>query len=205
MANAPAVLIPTEGGSPDVAAGFYDVNDETHVVGLIGSENGKLLWRSESLPGENLRGIGSDGTYVFAASGSTLYAYRIDDGSLVWQAVMPDELNYSTGNLLIAGNRVLTLNLDRSFQAYDSASGRLVWSRRINGYDNMLRLVDGDILLFDYVGDSTDFSLIFLDPVDGSEERIFSLSCQYSEYSATSPDPSSGLVLDEAQDSLYLF
>ncbi len=205
VANGPAILAPSETGASDVAAAFYNVTDETYEVGLVEADTGKLRWRSDPLPGDGyVDGLAQAGGLVYAASGTDLLAFRADDGSLAWQAQMPDELNYGEASLLVTSGRVLTANLDQSVQAYDAATGTQGWSRRLGGYDRALRLVGGSLVVFDYVGDDYTYSLVFLDPADGSEERILTPSCQYSEYSQATLDPDSGFFYDEAENALTL-
>ncbi|MBI4733203.1 MAG: PQQ-binding-like beta-propeller repeat protein [Chloroflexi bacterium] len=205
VANGPAVLIPSESGASDVAAAFYNVTDETYEVGLVEADTGKLRWRSDPLPGDGyVDGLAQAGGLVYAASGADLLAFRADDGSLAWQAQMPDELNYSDSSLLVTGGRVLTANLDQSVQAYDALTGQQVWSRRLAGYDRTLRLIDNSLVLFDYVGDDYTYSLVFLDPADGSQQRLLTPTCQYNEYSQATLDPDSGFIYDEAENSVYL-
>ncbi|MEW6092974.1 MAG: PQQ-binding-like beta-propeller repeat protein, partial [Chloroflexota bacterium] len=205
VANGPAVLIPSDSGASDVAAAFYNVTDETYEVGLVEAETGKLRWRSEPLPGDGyVDGLAQAGGLVYAASGADLLAYRAEDGSLAWQTQMPDELNYSDDSLLVADGWVLTANLDQSVQAYDSVTGIQVWSRRLGGYDRSLRLIDSSLVVFDYVGDDYTYSLVFLDPADGSQERILTPFCQFSEYSQATLDPDSGFFYDEAASALTL-
>ncbi len=70
-----------------------------------------------------------------------LLAYRKSDGSLAWQAQMPDKLNYGNSTLLVTAGVVITTNADQSIQAYDAASGAQVWNKRLTGYDRTLRLM----------------------------------------------------------------
>lgn len=205
VANGPAVLIPSESGASDVAAAFYNVTDETYEVGLVEADTGRLRWRSAPLPGDGyVDGLAQAGGLVYAASGADLLAYRADDGSLVWQAQMSDELNYSDSNLLVTDGRVLTSNLDQSLQAYDALTGQQVWSRRLAGYDRTLRMIGSSLVLFDYVGDDYTYSLVFLDPADGSQQRLLTPTCQYNEYSQATLDPDSGFFYAEDDNALYL-
>ncbi|KAF0109115.1 MAG: hypothetical protein FD146_159 [Anaerolineaceae bacterium] len=200
IANGPAILLPDN----SVAAAFYNVNDESHLVGLVDGENGKLRWRSDPLPGDYVDGIAADGSLIFVASGADLLAFRAADGSLAWQAAMPDRLNYGEANMLVADGRVLTSNLDQSVQAYDAATGALVWSRRLSGYDHTLRLEGGSLVLFDYLGGDYTYSLLFLDPADGSQQRTITPICPANEFAPDSLKPNAGLYFDEAGSAIYL-
>lgn len=205
VANGPAVIWTSETGSPRLAVSFYNINDENNLIGMIDGNTGNLLWRSEPLPGDGMAdGIVQGGGLVYAACDMNLLAYRVEDGSLAWQTTMPDTLNYGEATLLVTAGRVLTMNVDQSVQAYDAQSGALVWSRRLGGYDRTLRLVDGGLLLFDYVNDDYEYDLLLLDPLDGSEAGMFTPECPISEYSSSSLSPSSGMLYDEGEEALYL-
>lgn len=204
IANGPAILIPSDSGAPDVAAAFYNGTDETYLVGLINAAGGKLTWQAEALSGDSyFDALAQDVDLVYAASDTNLLAYHKSDGSLAWQIVMPDTLNYSDFNLLISSGRVLVSNVDQSIRAYNASTGELVWERRISGYDRTLRMMDGSLVVVDYIGDSYDFGLIFLDPETGAEERVLTPACIYDEYTTITIDPDSPLLYDQSTNTLY--
>lgn len=206
VANGPAILVPSDPGNPDVAASFYNVSDETYQVGLLEAENGRLAWRSESLTGESsFDALAQDDEKIYAANSTRLLAYNKSDGSLAWQTSMPDRLNYSKATLLVTAGRVLTSNVDQSIQAYDAATGSQVWSRRLSGYDRALRMMGDSLVLVDYLGDSYDYGLIFIDPRTGSEQRTLAPGCVQDEYTTLTLDPDSPLIFDPASNSLIFF
>jgi outer membrane protein assembly factor BamB/ribosomal protein L7/L12 len=195
----------TTKGPMDVVSLFYNPDADTRLIGFLEGSTGKLRWQAEPLAGDGFaEAITTDDNQVYVANGTALLAYRKSDGSLAWQALMPDKLNYGRANLLIADGRVLTLNADQSLQAYDPATGSLVWSRRLAGYDRTLRLMGDSLVAIDYLDASYTYSLVFLDPADGSEQRILTPSCQVDQYSSVTLDPDSGLLYVEAENALYL-
>jgi len=60
------------------------------------------------------------------------------------------------------------------------------------------------LVLLDYIDDSYTYSLVFLNPADGSQKRVITPTCQYDEYSSNTLDTDSGLLYDEAENILYL-
>jgi outer membrane protein assembly factor BamB len=171
----------------------------------VEAESGKLRWRSEPLSGDGyVDTLAQSADLLYATSGTDLLAYRKNDGSLAWQAQMPDKLNHGETSLLVTDGRVLTMNLDQSVQAYDAQTGALAWSRRLAGYDRTLQLMGGSLVLLDYTGDDYTYSLVFLDPVTGAEQNIITPACPCSEYSSATLDTDSGLLYDEAENALYL-
>jgi LSD1 subclass zinc finger protein len=206
FAISPAILLTSEAGAPpDVATLFYNSDKDTRLVGLVDGNTGKLRWQAEPLSGDGYAdALAQSADLLYTASGTDLLAYRKNDGSLAWQAQMPDKLNYGESSLLVTVGRVLTMNLDQSIQAYDSLTGQQVWSRRLAGYDRTLRLMGGSLVLLDYTGDDYTYSLVFLDPVTGAEQNIITPACPYSEYSSATLGTDSGLLYDDAENALYL-
>jgi outer membrane protein assembly factor BamB/ribosomal protein L7/L12 len=206
FASGPAALIASEAGIPaDVVAMFYNPDADTRLIGLVDGSTGKLRWHASPLGGEGYAdGITAGGNLVYVANGPALLAYSTTDGSLAWQSQMPDRLNYGDSVILVVDDRVITLNADQSLQAYEAGTGNLLWSRRLAGYDRTLRLMEGSLVVLDYKDDTYTYNMIFLDPADGREQRIFDPSCQADQFSAATLDPDSGLLYSQAENALYL-
>lgn len=147
-------------------------------------------------------GLAQDNEQVYAASGTDLLAYRLSDGSLAWQVVMPDTLNYGENTLLVTTGRVIVSSVDQTIRAYNASTGALVWERRISGYDRTLRLMDSTLVVVDYIGESYDFGLIFLNPATGAEERTLAPGCLQDEYITITLDPDSPMLYDAATNTL---
>jgi len=204
--NGPAALISSgQGATADFALLLYNPDKDTRFIGLMDGATGKLRWQAPALSGDGYADAIVAGTdLVYAANSTDLLAYHAADGTLAWQAEMPDKLNYGTATMLVTAGRVITDNNDQSIQAYDAASGSLVWSRRLDGYDRVLRLIDNSLVLIDYVDTNHDFGLIFLDPATGSQQRVITPTCTYQDYSFDALDPDAGLAYDPAEGALYL-
>ena len=204
--NGPALLLSSAQDTlPDLAAAFYNPDKDAYLLGVVAGGNGKLLWKADLLPnGDSVDALAQSDDLVYAASGTNLLAYHKTDGSLAWQASMPDKLYSDQGNLLVSNGRVITYTLDQSVQAYDAGNGQQVWSRRMAGYDRTLRMVGNSLLLLDYIGDSYDYSLVFLDPGDGSQQRVITPTCQYDDNSSDTLDTDSGIVYDQGKNALFL-
>ena len=190
---------------PDITGLFYDVGKDVRMVGLVNGSTGRLGWRASPLAGDGFAdAILASGDLVYAATGTTLLAYHRSDGSLAWQTQMPDKLNYGDTPMLLTAGRVITLNTNETLQAYDAATGSLIWNRQLVGYDDTLRLMNGSLIVLDYVGGSHDYSLIYLNPVDGSQQLTFTPSCKIDEYSSDTLYLYAGLVYEQAENALYL-
>jgi outer membrane protein assembly factor BamB len=118
---------------------------------------------------------------------------------------MPDKLNYGDTTMMVVAGRIITINADQSLQAYDAATGSLAWNRRLSGYDRDLRLVDGFLAVLDYTEGTYDYSMYFLDPINGDEQRVITPSCPADQFSSSMLDVDSGLIYAEAENAIYVF
>jgi outer membrane protein assembly factor BamB len=203
--NSPVDLVPSENDiSPDIAALFYDPNADTRFIGLVDGTTGKLRWQAAKLSGEGFAEAVASGPHlVYAANETNLLAYQKSDGSLAWQAQMPDKLNYGSSTLLVTAGRVITNNADQTIQAYDAETGKLVWSKRLRGYDRALHLIGSDLVVIDYTDNDYHYGLIFLDPTNGDQKNTITPACTYNDYDFNiNSEP--GLVYDQAGKALFL-
>jgi outer membrane protein assembly factor BamB len=190
---------------PDFAALLFNPDKDTRFIGLIDGTTGKLRWQTEKMASDVYSSVISSGPdLLYSASGTDLLANRISDGSLVWQAQMPDKVNYGDSPLLVTAGRVITNNADQSLQAYDAETGRLVWSKRLAGYDRTLRLMDGSLVVIDYIDSDNNYGLVFLDPATGSQQRVITPTCTHQDYSYNALDTDSGLAYDQTAHALFL-
>jgi ribosomal protein L7/L12 len=130
------------GSPPDVAALFYKPDADTRLIGLVDGSTGKLRWQAEPLAGDGYAdaiAVGSDLVYV--ANGNALLAYQKSDGSLAWQAQMPDKLNFgetTTGDGWAGGEHEcgpITASLQRHHRkpGMEPAVGRVRPHSKANG------------------------------------------------------------------------
>jgi outer membrane protein assembly factor BamB/ribosomal protein L7/L12 len=201
-----AALIPSgTNASPDIAVWFYNSNADNRFIGLVGTEAGKLNWKAAPLAGDGyVDALAASPDLVYAASGTDLLAYHKSDGSLAWQAQMPDKLNYGDSTLLITDGRVITNNVDQSIQAYDAETGSLVWSRQMAAYDRALRLMGNSLVVVDYPNSDYNYGLVFLDPATGEQQNVLTPTCTHNDYSYNALGTNSDLAYDPAGNVLYL-
>ncbi len=160
--------------------------------------------RLPSYPGDGYaNGIASGPDLIYAANATDLLAYQKSDGSLAWQAQMPDKVNYGSDTLLVADGRVITNNADQTIQAYDAETGQLVWSKRLSGYDRSLRRMGNFLVVIDYIDNDYHYGLIFLDPATGDQKNLITPTCTYNDYTSDL-DTDTGLVYDQVENALYL-
>jgi outer membrane protein assembly factor BamB len=163
-----------------------------------------LRWQADKLSGDGFaNAVASGPDLVYAANATDLLAYKKSDGSLAWQARMPDKLNYGTSTLLVTAGRVITNNADQTIQAYDAGTGQLVWSKRLSGYDRSLRLIGTSLVVIDTIDNDYHYGLVFIDPASGDAQITLTPTCTYNDYES-GIDTDTGLVHDPAENALFL-
>jgi ribosomal protein L7/L12 len=203
--ESPLVLVSSSNGAaPEIAGVFFNADADTRSIGLVDPATGKLLWQGAKLAGDgNADAVASGPDLIYAASATTLLAYHKSDGSLAWQAQMPDKLNYGAATLLVTAGRVITNNADQTIQAYDAASGQQAWSKRLNGNDRTLRLMGNSLVVLDTTDSNNDYGLLFLDPATGTQQNVITPTCNFNDYNSYL-DTDAGLLYDQAGNALYL-
>jgi outer membrane protein assembly factor BamB/DNA-directed RNA polymerase subunit RPC12/RpoP len=206
VAMSPASFLQdTQTGKTAIISQFYNVNNETRLVGSVDSSKGKLLWQTGELPKDTfVDAILTDGTRVFYVSQDDLFAVNQTDGKPTWQIQMPDKLDYGKYSMVLKGDRLLAITQDRTLNAFNTSNGELVWKRVLSGYDREIRLMGERIVILDYPEGSTNYSIYFLNPSDGSQIKVINPICQAGEYEEDDFDPDSGILYDEGENALYL-
>lgn len=203
--NEPVALVASgQDTGPDIAALFYNTDADSRFIGLVDGTTGKLRWQAAKLSGDGFaNAVASGPDLVYAANGSDLLAYKKSDGSLAWQAQMPDKVNYGPSTLLVATGRVITNNADQTIQAYDAETGVLAWSKRLSGYDRTLRLMGDSLVVIDTIDNNYHYGLVFLDPATGAQKNLVTPTCTYNDYTSDI-DTDTGLIYDQAENALFL-
>ena len=211
-AMAPAEMVSTTpDNNPDVVSQIYHLDDEVDKIVWVETNPKKTRWVSSPFTGdERAELMAVDGSRIYLASGAKLFALNNADGSLAWQTRMTDKCITYEDNLFVLGGRVIVMTVDGTLQAFDAQTGSPAWSRQMQGHDRKLRVSGDRLLILDYVlGDDTYFELVFLNPVDGAEQVVISPVCYEGDdpgdvFSTEYFENDSGLILDDAKNSLYL-
>jgi len=201
----PLILVPSgASAAPQIAGVFYNPDADTRSIGLVDPATGKLLWQAAKLSGVgNPEAVASGPDLIYVANATDLLAYHKSDGSLAWQAQMPDKLNYGASTILVTAGRVITNNADQSIQAYDAGTGHQVWTKRLAGNDQTLRLMGTSLVVMDYTDSNSDYGLLFLDPATGTQQNVINPTCTNNN-STSNLDIDSELLYDQAGNALYL-
>jgi LSD1 subclass zinc finger protein len=196
---------------PDIVSQIYHPDDEVDKIIWVETNPKKTRWVSSPFSGdERAELMAVNGNLVYVASGAKLIALNDVDGSIAWQTRMTDKCVSYEDNLFVMGGRVIVMTIDGNLQAFDAQTGSPAWSRQMKGHDRKLRVSGDRLLILDFVlGNDSYFELVFLNPVDGSEQMVISPACfegndRDKAFSTEFFENNDGLVLDEAKNSLFL-
>jgi outer membrane protein assembly factor BamB len=201
-----AILLASEAGTlPDIVSQFYNAEDDTRLVGRLNGENGKLKWKTNPLPeGGSVDAMLVGDKRVFIVTGKTLLAYNSNNGRAAWQVEMPDKLDVGKQTLAAIDGYVLALTLDRSLRAYEAETGDLAWSKPLRGFFRGIWVFGESLAYVDYLEGGSDYSIIFINPADGSLLSTITPTCTTDQPRLEKLESDSGIVYDAAENSLYL-
>jgi outer membrane protein assembly factor BamB len=194
----PFILVPSAADGPaDVVAMSYDLSDETYAVGRLSLTEKKFLWRAPAVESiSDVRQLAANDTTLFLVEKDThLKALSLADGSLLWQSELVDKIGYGETPLSVQGDRVVAISQDYTLQAFDAATGKMAWSRRLESSASDFTLLSQSVAVIDDADEQT--SLFLLNLSDGSERARITPSCER-------PD-SPGWTSEISTSSAYVF
>lgn len=196
-------LLPGPHGADDV---LLSLSGTGHELGLFDGERRTLRWHAGSFARPVQRDdVVADATRVFVVDNPRLTALSLKDGVELWQSALLTELSSCTGCLRVMKDRVVVLQKDGTIQAFDAASGRVVWSLRLERYPRRL-FAAGDALLVEHItlGRHERADLDVVDPVDGSTLRTMQPSCLNSAFHRPErPNDGTPLLFDRQGTTMF--
>lgn len=186
--------LPGEPSAPPavVTTGAHYDNGKTiwQVLRLDGTDNA-TTWVSAGLTDNEEPALVADRTNVYAASGSTLYAIRLSDGVIAWKGALADDfLTSSCADCLTRfPANVVVKTKDDTLQSFDTATGKLAWSKTLDRGSDKPTATAGARLLArdDEARDHKVFDII--DPATGAVTNTIDPAC---------PDPERPTSVDHA-------
>ncbi len=169
-------------------------NDQLGVQLLVTAyqEDGSLLigfdpttrregWRSPLLSAATHElGIFSDAQRVDIADGAALMALDRENGAVVWQTSLANNLQSSCPEqaacLQQIGGQVVALTRDGTVQAFVGATGAPLWSRRLNSTPRQLMAAHDQVLALDTNADNGAIVLV-LDSATGDVQHEIAPTC----------------------------
>jgi outer membrane protein assembly factor BamB len=197
-------------GEPSAPLGFvalvsrYENGAVRWRIAKVDGSSGKEQWVSADLPEGTTRvGILADTNNAYVATGRQVRALKLSDGSAEWQGSLTDEFQgVCTNCFWLVGERLIVRSNDGVIQAFDTASGRAVWSRRLAQVSNQAFLAGPHLFIID--GAAGKQVPVVVNPADGVELRQVPVTCQrpgssFVEHldtsSAVLPAPADGSVI----------
>ena len=192
------------GGSTDA---LVALDGDGHAVGLFDGRKHTLRWRAGAFskaPGPTA--VTFDSQRVVVVEDSRVTALSLKDGASLWQASLLTELNAGCSDCLRAlKERVVALQKDGTLQAFDAATGQVVWSLKLESQPRRLFAVGGHLIVERIVqGRKAQADIDVVDPADGSTIRTMRPSCINSAFHRPErPNDGTPLLFDEAGQSMY--
>lgn len=182
--------------------------DLERMIVKIGSD-GKMVWRAEPLAEASAylypKHMASAEGVVYVAVADTLFAYRLGDGTTIWQASLSDSLHPNCVDCLqLLAGYVVVLSSDGRVQGFDAQTGEDRWSRELDASGNDMYRIGGAAVVFD--ADDAGSALFFLDPATGAVTRRLTSTCTRADgfFSSDLDDYGTTLLYDEPTEALYL-
>ena len=194
-------------GPPDVIVLTYHINDEIDTLSYIDGVNHTLRWDSPPLSEDAYNAVVVvDATQVYVADRARLLALQRADGQLAWETALSDSVGTSCEECLrVLGDRVVVLSEDGTLQAFESATGRPVWSHRLNETPRRLMVLNGQPAVLDEISqERQEVALHVWDPAGGELVQRIAPQCS-EEHHTEDLELYSPVVVDPAGDAVYFF
>lgn len=174
----------------------------SNIIYALDKYDGTIRWTYQMDEFSVTKPLLKDNAFFTATAGGTMYKVDVSDGSLIWEVTLSD---FSWDNSITAdgaGMIYLALYGDRTINAYDEATGDLVWSYQLrrgslsfnayhnevlfisdtSGYVYALDSASGTFIWENKLGDVIDISsptisggLLFIGTRDFEEGSFFAL------------------------------
>lgn len=143
-------------GAVEEADGTYDLfifgrDGDAYRLYRIADDPRQIRWTTEPLgTSVNWRRLVTGAGQVFVTSDTRLTAVSLDDGTTSWTTSLVAEVPLVCATCLhVVDGRLVVLQKNGSLQAFDAATGALVWDRRLAGMPRELPLVGGRLAVRD--------------------------------------------------------
>lgn len=176
-------------GEPAANPSFLTVStryDGGRTVGQVLRFNGtdnKAVWSSADVAdiGDSSP-ITVDGTNAYVVAEAKIFAFKLSDGSQLWQSALSDSLSWSSCQdcLQAIGPRVIVRTTDGNLQAFDTATGAPSWSRMLESSSADLIRTTANLVVID------QDLIVSIDLSTGANGPVFDPVCPRPQ--STEPD-----------------
>jgi outer membrane protein assembly factor BamB len=202
-----ALVLPPAGDAPsDVLAVTFNIDDSTYALGYVETISPSVRWQGAPPTNNGFYSLHvlADDELIYMLDKTRLTALRRSDGSTAWQASLVDEIGPSCeGCARLLPGRVIVLTKDGTVQAFDTGSGRAVWSARLEATPDRLFSAGGFVVAVD-ARDSAGMFKVF-DPATGALLHTIEPSAPNEPFPDDAQEMQlySPAVADEAGGALY--
>lgn len=177
-ASGSVVPLPGEPGRPvDIVTVMPSSTSSRYRVARFNAGSTDSVWKSGEFAGNSTAipmVVGNETAFV--VSGSTLLAFRLSDGTKMWEHTLSDELATSCETcLLIIGDHVATKTNDGELTSFNVADGTPSWTRRLETTNAQVFTAHTSIGVIDGAG--IDDTVALIDPVSGAVTDEFTPKC----------------------------
>lgn len=161
---------------PDILALAYEPMSSKTYVAYLDIVSNTVRWRAEAETDTKFEAAGDT---VYAASKSRLSALDRTTGAVRWEASLTDKVAASCDDCLQpASERVYVLSNDSELQAFDTASGRKMWSKRLAVVTPRIEAWDGAVVAIDRNDEANSLpAQVRVFDADGEQRVQFNLTC----------------------------
>lgn len=123
-------------------------DDSSITLGMRAASDGSLRWETTPLSKEMRKDTIVRGPEtIYLVDQTKLQAFRLSDGTALWQASLNVEPQLCDDCMQIADDRLIVLEKDRTIQTFDIHSGQLAWSRRLDDAPGHLPIIGDQIAI----------------------------------------------------------
>jgi outer membrane protein assembly factor BamB len=206
LATAPVILGGSESAATRMVIAAYQ-QDGSLLLGFDPVKRAET-WRSPLLSEQYYEtGISADAARVYVADGATLMALDRNNGQMLWQTSLANNIQTGCAEvhpcLQRVGDQVVALARDGTVQGFAGSTGAPVWSRRLNSQPRQFLVNNDQVILVDNDANNRAVVLI-LNGANGDLVHELQPSCTFpnltmrphsSDQFLVTPDRSALLVV----------
>lgn len=201
-----SALIPGDDGEPSDAVFLMSdaISDESNLAYFDGASH-STLWESEAFQESD---TSTDffilDSLILSFTEDKLGAYRVADGSQLWQISLSDRLAYGCRNCVARyGAHIVALTADGQLQGLSAKDGSLAWQQRVSGTGQTGFLDLGSQLAILNEDADEQMGLEIIDPPTGKLVRRLDPRCDNMPGAARGPGVYEPMILDRVDGSIY--
>ena len=204
-----SIVLPGEPTAPPnfltTTSHYGDGKTQVEVVRFNGVD-GSAQWTTPTIPDGAIDvPLLTDAKHVYAFAKTSVYAYKLTDGTLAWQGSLTDEIeNFQGCGCAVVGDLVIAKAKDGEVTAFDGATGKKAWTRTLVQTSSDLVHTKTALVVID--GEPGKSVATVVDLATGLDAKVMDPICQPPEDTSPTHAGSSGVwKQDPTGDGLIVF